>query len=144
MGQDLALAVPTTEEMTRVGIVGGVAGVTGAVEGVVLSMAPKLGALALPFTWGTLLGAPVIGAAVALMTKGMISDAGMGIAAGGAALLGRELPIMLQEFTLAGARPIGGGGVKQLGSPSASRLLGTGRYPAPAYTKEYEDIRLVG
>ncbi|GAI07629.1 unnamed protein product, partial [marine sediment metagenome] len=79
MAQELALAVPTTEEMTRVGIVGASAGVTGAVEGVVMSMvAPKLGALEVPFTWGTLLGIPVIGAAIALMTKGMISDAGMG------------------------------------------------------------------
>ncbi|MBA7645849.1 hypothetical protein ES703_53608 [subsurface metagenome] len=117
MGQELALAVPTTEEMTRVGIVGAAAGVTGAVEGVVMSMvAPKLGALELPFTWGTLLGIPVIGAAAALMTKGFLSDIGIGIAAGGAALLGREMPVMLQEFTLAKApRQIGNsGGVKQL------------------------------
>ncbi len=123
MAQQFALATPTTEEMTRVGIVGGLAGATGAVEGIVLSMAPKLGALELPFTWGTMLGVPVIGAAVALMTKGMIGDAGLGIAAGGAAILGRELPIMLQEFTLAKARP--GGGLLGAGNPG-TRLLGAG------------------
>jgi len=123
VAQQFALATPTTEEMTRVGIVGGLAGATGAVEGIVLSMAPKLGALELPFTWGTMLGVPVIGAAVALMTKGMIGDAGLGIAAGGAAILGRELPIMLQEFTLAKARP--GGGLLGAGNPG-TRLLGAG------------------
>ncbi len=120
MAQELALTVPTTEEMTRVGIVGVAAGFAGAVEGVVMTtVAPKLGALEVPFTWGTLLGVPAVGAAIALMTKGMISDAGMGIAAGGAALLGRELPVMLQEFTLARApRQLGGNGVKLLGAGS--------------------------
>ncbi|GAI94912.1 unnamed protein product, partial [marine sediment metagenome] len=125
MAQEFAIATPTTEEMTRVGIVAGVAGVTGAVEGIALSMAPKLGALAVPFEWGTMLGAPVIGAGVALLTKGMISDAGLGIAAAGAAVLGQRLPIMLQEFTLAGLRAPAGGG--QLGGPNV-KLLGQGAF----------------
>ena len=130
MAQEFALVTPTTEEMTRVGIVAGTAGVAGAVEGIALTMAPKLGALELPFTWGTLLGVPVIGAAVALMTKGMISDAGLGIAAGGAALLGQTLPVMLQEFTLAGRKGqltpeqrallAAGGNVKLLGAGPAA------------------------
>ncbi|MBA7600689.1 hypothetical protein ES703_07748 [subsurface metagenome] len=123
MAQEFALATPTTEEMTRVGIVAGVAGVTGAVEGIALSMAPKLGALELPFTWGTMLGVPVLGAGVALLTKGMISDAGLGIAAAGAAILGQTLPVMLQEFTLAGHRALGGG---QLGPGGDVKLLGMG------------------
>ncbi len=121
MAQEFAIATPTTEEMTRVGIVVGVGGVTGAVEGIALSMAPKLGALELPFTWGTMLGVPVVGAGVALLTKGMISDAGLGIAAGGAAILGQTLPMMLQEFTLARGR---GGG--QLGAGPGVKLLGAG------------------
>ena len=108
MAQEFALVTPTTEEMTRVGIVGGVAGVTGAVEGIALTMAPKLGALELPFTWGTLLGVPAAGLAAALMTKGILGDLGMGVAAGGCAILGYTLPAMLQEFTLARA-PRGGG-----------------------------------
>ncbi|GAH68909.1 unnamed protein product [marine sediment metagenome] len=124
MTQQFALATPTTEEMARVAIVGGAAGGTGAVEGIALSMAPKLGGLELPFTWGTMLGTPVIGAAVALMTKGMISDLGLGIAAGGAAILGRELPIMLQEFTLAGRRAPAGSG--QVGAGPGVKLLGAG------------------
>ncbi len=128
--QEFALATPTTEEMTRVAVVGGVAGVTGAVEGIAISMAPKLGALEVPFTWGTMLGVPVIGAAVALMTKGMISDAGLGIAAAGAAILGQTLPVMLQEFTLAGRRnPAGGQG--QLGAGPGVKQLGAGPLGAP-------------
>ena len=105
--QEFAFAAPTTEEMTRVATIGVGAGVTGAVEGVIVSMAPKLGALELPFTWGTLLGVPAAGVIAALMTKGIVSDLGMGVAAGGAAILGYTLPAMLQEFTLARAR--GGG-----------------------------------
>ena len=129
MAQEFALATPTTEEMTRVGIVGGVAGVTGAVEGIALTMAPKLGALELPFTWGTMLGVPVIGAGIALLTKGMVSDAGLGIAAAGAAILGQTLPTMLQEFTLAGRRAPAGGG--QLGAGPSVKLLGQGAFAAP-------------
>jgi len=128
MAQEFAIATPTTEEMTRVGIVAGVAGVTGAVEGIALTMAPKLGALELPFTWGTMLGVPVLGAGVALLTKGMISDAGLGIAAAGAAILGQTLPVMLQEFTLAGRRAPGGG---QLGGGPSVKLLGQGAFAAP-------------
>ncbi|MBA7612419.1 hypothetical protein ES703_19655 [subsurface metagenome] len=129
MAQEFALVTPTTEEMTRVGIVAGTAGVAGAVEGIALTMAPKLGALELPFTWGTLLGVPVIGAGIALMTKGMISDAGLGMAAGGAALLGQTLPVMLQEFTLAKAPRPGGGGLLGAGN-AGTKLLGAGRAPA--------------
>ncbi|MBA7703835.1 hypothetical protein ES703_112630 [subsurface metagenome] len=125
MAQELAFAAPTTEEMTRVGVVGVGAGFTGAVEGVIVSVAPKLGALELPFTWGTLLGVPAVGAAAALMTKGMLSDAGLGIAAGGLAILGYTMPAMLQEFTLARGKgqltaeqraALAAGNVKQLGA----------------------------
>jgi len=129
MAQEFAIATPTTEEMTRVGIVAGVAGVTGAVEGIALSMSPKLGALELPFTWGTMLGVPVLGAGVALLTKGMISDAGLGIAAAGAAVLGQTLPVMLQEFTLAGRRAPAGGG--QVGAGPSVKMLGQGAFGAP-------------
>ena len=115
--QELAFAMPTTEEMTRVGIVGAGAGFTGAVEGVIVSMAPKMGALELPFTWGALLGIPAVGAVGALMTKGILSDLSLGIAAGGLGYLGATIPAMLQEFTAArGPRQLGAGpGVKQLG-----------------------------
>ncbi len=122
--QEFAFAAPTTEEMTKVAIVGVGAGFTGAVEGVIVSMAPKLGALELPFTWGTLLGVPAVGVAAALMTKGMISDMGLGVAAGGLAILGYTMPAMLQEFTLGRApRQLGAGGVKLLGQGAAAAAL---------------------
>ena len=123
MAQEFAFAAPTTEQMTRVAIVGVGAGFTGAVEGVIVSMAPKLGALELPFTWGTLLGVPAVGAVAALMTKGILSDLGSGIAAGGAAILGYTLPAMLQEFTV-GRAP--GGGQRQLGAGPGVKQLTAG------------------
>jgi len=107
MAREFAIAAPTTEEITRVGVIGVGAGITGAVEGVIVSMAPKLGALELPFTWGTLLGVPAGGVAAALMLKGILGDLALGIAAGGAAILGYILPAMLEEFTLGRAK--GGG-----------------------------------
>ncbi len=99
MAQGFEFAAPTTEEMTRVAAVGVGAGVTGAVEGVIVSMAPKLGAMEPLLTWGALLGVPAVGAAGALMTKGILADLSMGIAAGGAGILGYTLPAMLQAFT---------------------------------------------
>ena len=124
MAQELAFAAPTTEEMTRVASIGVGAGFTGAVEGVIVSMAPKLGALEVPVTWGVLLGVPAVGAAAALMTKGILSDLALGIAAGGAAILGYTLPAMLTAFTERRgqltaeqrAALAAGGGVKLLGA----------------------------
>jgi len=129
MAQEFALAAPTTEEITRVAAIGVGAGVTGAVEGVIVSMSPKLGALELPFTWGTLLGVPAAGLAAALMTKGILGDLGMGVAAGGCAILGYTLPAMLQEFTLAR----GGGQLtpEQLAARNKVKQLGAGPLNAP-------------
>ncbi|MBA7711395.1 hypothetical protein ES703_120356 [subsurface metagenome] len=122
MAQEIAFAAPGTEQMTRVVTIGVGAGFTGAVEGVVISMAPKLGALEPVFTWGALLGVPAVGAGAALFTRGMLSDLALGVAAGGCAVLGYTLPAMLQEFTLAKApRASSGGSVKLLG---AGGLLG--------------------
>ena len=123
----LAFGAPRTEEMTKtaVGVVG--AGVTGVVEGVIVKLAPQLGALEVPFTWATLLGVPAVGVAGALFSRGMISDLMQGIAAGGAAIAAFTLPAMLipdmfgrkapqltaEQRTLLAA---GGGGVKLLGA----------------------------
>jgi len=95
MAQQIAFAAPGTEEMTKTltGLAG--AGITGIVEGVVVKMAPQLGALEVPFTWATLLGIPVIGIAGALFSRGMIGDLMQGVAAGGAAISGYVLPSML-------------------------------------------------
>ncbi|GAI88846.1 unnamed protein product, partial [marine sediment metagenome] len=117
---------PRTEEMTRVAIIGAGAGVTGAVQGVVVKVAPQLGALEPIFTWGTLLGIPAAGAALALFTRGMLSDLGLGIAAGGAGVVGYSLPELMAPIT--GRKTRGeltaeqraalasGQGVKQLGA----------------------------
>jgi len=117
MAQELAFAPPRTEEMTEVAVGMGSAGVTGLAEGVVVKFAPGMGALEPVFTWGTLLGAPLVGAVGALFTRGMISSVFKGIAAGGAAILGYSLPALVAPFMPTGGRarlPGGGGGVKQL------------------------------
>ena len=121
MAQELAFAAPTTEEMTRVAVVGVGALGTGGIEGVIVSMAPKLGALEPIATWGALLGVPAVGAAAALMTRGILSDLATGIAAGGAAILGYTMPAMLQEFT--GRRAPPGGGQGQLGAGQGVKQL---------------------
>ena len=95
MAQELAFAAPGTEEMTKVaaGVVS--AGITGAVEGVIVKMAPQMGAAAPVLTWGTLLGVPLVGIGGALFSRGMISDVLQGVAAAGTAILGYTLPAML-------------------------------------------------
>lgn len=91
----IAFAAPRTEEMTKMAAAGAGAGITGAVEGLVVSLAPKVGALEPVFTWGTLLGVPVLAAAGALFTRGLIGDLFMGAACGGLGIIGYSLPAML-------------------------------------------------
>jgi len=117
MAQELAFRTPRAEEMTEVAVGMGSAGVTGLAEGVVIKFAPGMGALEPVFTWGTLLGAPLVGAVGALFTSGMIASVFKGVAAGGAAILGYSLPAIVAPFmpTGGGARLLGGHpGVKQL------------------------------
>jgi len=115
----LAFAAPRAEEMTKTAIGMGVGVITGLAEGVIIKMAPALGALEPVLSWGTLLGVPVIGAAAALFTRGMISDVFQGVAAGGGAILGYSLPALVAPFMPATsgrgqAQIQGGQGVKQL------------------------------
>ncbi len=115
MAEAIAFAAPRTEEMTEVltGIAG--AGITGVAEGAVIKIAPTLGALELPFTWGTLLGVPLIGVAGALFTRGILGDLFKGVAAAGAGIAGFVLPAMLlPEGLFETRRQIAGVGVKQL------------------------------
>jgi len=119
MAEALAFAAPRAEEVTGVAIGMGVGGVTGLAEGVIISMAPALGAMQPVVTWGTLLGVPLIGAAGALFMRGMVGDVFQGVAAGGSAILGYSLPALLKPYLPTGAqgggqRQIAGGGVKQL------------------------------
>lgn len=117
MAGEIAFAAPRAEEMTRVVAGIGGAGITGIIEGVVVKMAPQLGAVAPILTWGTTLGIPLIGIGGALFTRGLLGDLFQGIAAGGVAVLGYTLPEMLMPA--AGRRAVGQGnpgGVKQLGA----------------------------
>ncbi len=123
MAQEFAFAAPRTEEMTRTAI-GTVVGVgTGLVQGVVAKFAPQFGAIAPFLTWGSLIATPLIGVAGALFTRGMASDAFMGVAAGSSAVLGYSIPGLLPEMGLGKKRQLtaeqraalaAGGGVKQL------------------------------
>ena len=99
MAQEFAFAAPTTEEITEAGIGVAGAGIAGIVEGVVVKMAPQLGALETPFTWATLLGIPIVGTAGALFTRGMLGDLFKGVAAGGTAIAAYILPGMLMPET---------------------------------------------
>ena len=92
MAQELAFAAPRTEEMTKTGIGVGVGLATGVVQGVVAKFAPQFGALAKYLTWGSLLVTPLIGVGGSLFTRGMVSDAFTGVAAGSSAVLGYSIP----------------------------------------------------
>ena len=127
--QEFAFAAPGTEEMTKsvTGLAG--AGITGVVEGVIVKMAPQLGALEVPFTWAALLGIPAVGVAGALFSRGMISDLMQGVAAGGVAIAGFTLPAMLIPDMFGRKAPAGGQG--QLGAGPGVKQLGAGPLGAP-------------
>ncbi|MBA7716038.1 hypothetical protein ES703_125097 [subsurface metagenome] len=90
------------------------------VEGIIVKMAPQMGAAAPILTWGTLLGVPLVGVGGALFTRGLIGDLLKGVAAGGCAILGYSLPAMLAP-ELFGRRAPG-----QLGAAPGVKQLGAG------------------
>ena len=120
-GEAIAFAAPRTEELTKVavGVVG--AGLTGVVQGVIVKLAPQMGAAAPILTWGSLLGTPVLGTMGALFTRGMLGDLFAGVAAGGVAILGYTLPEMVMPSTGRRALGKGDGGVKQLGQGTVAQ-----------------------
>lgn len=124
-GPEIAFATPRAEEMTRVVAAGAGAGITGAVQGIIVKLAPEMGAAAPILTWGTLLGIPLFGAAGALFTRGLLGDLFMGVACGGLGVVGYSLPELLAPITAkrapgGGALPLGGGNVKLLGAGAAA------------------------
>lgn len=131
MAQEFAFAAPRAEEMTKTVVGMGVGMVTGLAEGVIISMAPALGAMAPLVSWGALLGVPLVGAAGALFTKGMIGDVFQGVAAGGAAILGYSLPALMKPYL-----PTGGQGARQLSGQGAVKLLPAGATYAPQRAQE--------
>ena len=118
----IAFAAPRAEEMTKLAAGLGGAGIAGVVGGVVVRMAPQLGAAGPILTWGTLLGMPLVGVAGALFTRGMLGDVFQGVAAGGVYGLAYSLPAILLPAA-AGRRSVGqgDGGVKLLGQGAAQR-----------------------
>lgn len=124
MAQEIAFGAPRAEEMTRVAAAGAGAGITGVVEGVVIKMAPELGAAQPIFTWGTLLGVPALALAGAMFTKGLLGDLFTGIACGGLGVVGYSLPEMLAPLTErrapGGGQLPAGAGVKMLGAGAAA------------------------
>ena len=120
MAQELAFAAPRAEEMTEIAIEVAGAGITGVVEGVIVQMAPQMGAAAPMLSWGTLLGVPLIGVGGALFSRGMIGDLLKGVATAGVGILGYSLPAMLAPGIFGrkaaqGQGQLGAGpGVKQL------------------------------
>ena len=123
--QAIAFAPPGTEEMTEVVAGVGGAGITGVVEGVIVKMAPQMGAAAPILTWGTLLGVPLVGVGGALFSRGMIGDLFKGVAAGGCAILGYSLPAMLVP-EMFGRRQLTQEQIAALRAGAEVKLLGVG------------------
>jgi len=122
VGQELAFAAPRGEEMTKVAVGVAGAGITGVVAGTSVMFAKGMGALEPVISWGVLLGAPAVGVAGALFTRGMIGDLFQGVAAGGTAILGYSLPAMIAPEIFGRRAPAqlgGGNAVKQLGQGAA-------------------------
>jgi len=131
MNPEFGIAAPRAEEMTKVVAGVAAAGVTGVVEGATVMFAKGMGALEPIFSWGVLLGAPAIGVAGALFTRGLIGDVFQGVAAGGTAILGYSLPAMIapEIFTRKAPAQLGAGqpGVKQLGQGAANAAMAAAR-----------------
>ena len=122
MGQEIAFAAPRAEEMTRTAVSMGTGIGTGFGQGMVAKMASQFGVIAPFLTWGSLLLVPAFGAIGTLFTRGLISDAFLGVAAGGSGSLGFSVPGLMPELGLAKRPGQGGGqggGVKLLGEGAA-------------------------
>ncbi len=116
-GEAIAIAAPRVEEVTETLAVGAGAGITGLFQGVIVRVAPTMGAAAPMLTWGSLIGAPTLGIFGALFTRGMLGNVFRGVAAGGIGVLCYALPELIAP-TLGRRAPAvaGGGGVKLLGA----------------------------
>lgn len=123
----IAIAAPRAEEVTRTvsGMAG--AGITGLAEGMIVRIAPKMGAAAPVLTWGALIGTPVLGTLGALFTRGILGDVFQGVAAAGVGILGYSLPELVAPT--AGRRA--GGSPTQLGGGAPVKQLPAGAGAAP-------------
>lgn len=118
MAEAIAFAAPRTEEMTRtLSSVAG-AGIAGLAEGIIVRVAPKMGAAAPVLTWGALIGTPMLGTLGALFTRGMLGNVFQGVAAAGIGVLAYSLPEMIAPVGRRARTPPG-----QLGPGSQVKLL---------------------
>lgn len=142
--EGIAFGTPKAEEMTKAAIGIGGAVVTGLAEGVIIKMAPGLGALQPILTWGTLLGVPLLGVAGALFMRGMIGDLFMGVASGGSAILGYSLPALVAPFMPATKGQAGA--QQQLSGQRSVKQLSAGPASAPqrAQAQAQEALRGLG
>ena len=116
-GEALAIAAPRAEEMTKT--LAGVAGAGGAglAEGIIVRVAPQMGAAAPVLTWGALIGVPMVGVMGSLFTRGALGDVLHGVAAGGIGVLAYSLPEMVSPVGRRAPTP------GQLGAGSQVKLL---------------------
>jgi len=129
VAEAIAFAAPRTEEMTKTlsGVAG--AGIAGLAEGIIVRVAPQMGAAAPVLTWGALIGTPMLGVLGSLFTRGMLGNVFQGVAAGGIGVLAYSLPEMIAPVGRRARNPAqgqlpAGGGVKQLpaGASAAQRV----------------------
>lgn len=120
MAEAIAIAAPRAEEMTRtLSSVAG-AGIAGLAEGIIVRVAPQMGAAAPVLTWGALIGTPMLGVLGALFTRGMLGNVFQGVAAGGIGVLAYSLPEMIAPVAGRRRTPASPG---QLGPGSQVKLL---------------------
>jgi len=136
----IAIAAPTTTEVTRTVSMAAGAGITGLAEGMIVRIAPQMGAAAPVLTWGALIGVPTFGIFGALFTRGVLGDVLTGVAAGGIGVLGYSLPEMIAPTV--GRRA---GSPAQVGGGAPVKLLpaGVGGAPARAAAKVAAGTRSV-
>jgi len=106
----IAIAAPRAEDLTRTVSMATGAGITGLMEGMIVRIAPQMGAAAPVLTWGALIGVPTFGIFGALFTRGILGDVLTGVAAGGIGVLGYSLPEIISPSVGRRALPQGGGG----------------------------------
>ncbi len=141
MTPEFGIAAPRTEEMTKVGagVIAGLA--TGVVEGATVMFAKGMGALEPIFSWGVLLGAPAVGIAGALFTRGLISDACQGVAAGGTAILGYSIPAMIAPEIFGRKTPLTPEQRAALAAGNSVKLLGAAPAAAAALAAKAAGIK---
>ena len=120
MAEAIAFAAPRAEEMTETlsGVAG--AGIAGLAEGIIVRVAPQMGAAAPVLTWGALIGTPMLGILGALFTRGMLGNVFQGVACGGIGVLAYSLPEMIAPVGRKAPQVAAGSNVKQLGAGASA------------------------